>query len=220
MSGSSARYLSKQWDKSEPRSNLSNHQELAQPSRTMRGFSLVELVIVVVIIGLLAVAALPKFIDITDEAKKASIEGIAGGFATGVLSARAQWEAKSRPRVSAGEQSEHQIDYDGVTFWLTRAQDANGNSTGFRDGYPIAVASNGAFPGSLTDQICVDLMENLLQNPPQVASAGQAGQSNNLRYIAQANSAQWQCVYTQQEGNTAHQFVYEITTGRVTVTLN
>ncbi len=49
------------------------------------GFSLMELVIVIVILGLLAVAALPRFLDVTDEAKRASIEGVAGGFATGSL---------------------------------------------------------------------------------------------------------------------------------------
>lgn len=48
--------------------NLSHRHHIAQPSE--QGFSLVELVIVIVIIGLLAVAALPKFLDVTDEAKK------------------------------------------------------------------------------------------------------------------------------------------------------
>lgn len=89
--------------------NLYHRQHITQPSE--QGFSLVELVIVIVIIGLLAVAALPKFLDVTDEAKKASIEGVAGGFATGVLSARAQWEAKSRPSVASGEQNQNSIDY-------------------------------------------------------------------------------------------------------------
>ncbi|MFA0252828.1 prepilin-type N-terminal cleavage/methylation domain-containing protein, partial [Vibrio sp. 10N.261.45.A4] len=50
------------------------------------GFSLVELVIVIVVLGLLAVAALPRFLDVTDKAKEASVEGVSGGFATAVLS--------------------------------------------------------------------------------------------------------------------------------------
>ncbi|MCG3748172.1 prepilin-type N-terminal cleavage/methylation domain-containing protein [Vibrio cincinnatiensis] len=188
-------------------------------SKKQSGFSLVELVIVIVVVGLLAVAALPRFLDVADEAKKASIEGVAGGFATGVLSARAQWEAKARPSVSAGGQKYNTVDYDGVEFWLTHSKDSSGAETGFRDGYPVALNNGGSFPTSMTDQQCVDLMENLLQNPPQVAAAG--GNSNdNLRYTAQANGSDWICTYIQQEGNSAHQFVYELKTGRVTVTLN
>ena len=57
------------------------------------GFTLIELVIVVVILGFLAVTAIPKFIDLTEQAKQANIEGMAGGFATGISLARAQWEA-------------------------------------------------------------------------------------------------------------------------------
>lgn len=183
-------------------------------NRKQQGFSLVELVIVIVVIGLLAVAALPRFLDITDEAKKASIEGVAGGFATGVLSARAQWEAKARP----SEGAHNMIDYDGVEFWLTRSKEGD-KETGFRDGYPVALKNSGSYPTSLTDQHCVDLMENLLQNPPQVASMGNEV-NDNLRYRAQANSSDWTCTYIQQEGTSAHQFIYEIKTGRVTVTLN
>lgn len=65
--------------------------------RRAAGFSLIELVIVIVILGILAVTALPRFLDVTDEAKKASVEGVSGGFATGVSLVRAQWRRKVAP---------------------------------------------------------------------------------------------------------------------------
>lgn len=186
-------------------------------SNKQSGFSLVELVVVIVVVGLLAVAALPRFLDVTDEAKKASVEGVAGGYATGVLSARAQWEAEARPSLTLSSIVRNTVNYDGVNFWLTSRSQSGGD---FRDGYPYAINTDDTtFPTALTDAICVDLMENLLQNPPRVGTVTQAEADSNIKYSAQADNAASTCTYVQREGNSEHQFVYEIETGRVTVTL-
>lgn len=62
-------------------------------------------------------------------------------------------------------------------------------------------------------------MENLLQNPPKVGAISDVTSDSNYKYSAQANSGDATCTYIQLEGSTEHQFVYEIKTGRVTVTL-
>ena len=185
-----------------------------------KGFSLVELVIVIVVVGLLAVAALPRFFDVMDEAKKSSIEGVAGGFATAVLLARAQWETQARPSETIGAERYNTVNYDGIDFWLTRSKNSRNVDTGFRDGYPWTLNNNsGAAPQAISDKTCSELMENLLQNPPKVGAVSDVTRGLNYKYSAQANSGDATCTYLQLEGNTEHQFVYEIKTGRVTVAL-
>jgi len=49
-------------------------------SRKERGFTLIELVMVIVILGILAAFALPRFADFSNEARISSINGLAGAM--------------------------------------------------------------------------------------------------------------------------------------------
>lgn len=58
---------------------------------TQQGFTLIELVVVIVILGILAATAAPKFIDLTGDAKASTIEAVRGSVesATTMVHAKA-----------------------------------------------------------------------------------------------------------------------------------
>lgn len=50
--------------------------------RSQSGFTLIELVVVIVIVGIMGAIAVPKFIDLSGEAQTAATKGVAGGLSS------------------------------------------------------------------------------------------------------------------------------------------
>ena len=132
------------------------------------GFTLIELVIVVAILGFLAATAIPKFLNLTDQAKQANIEGMAGGFATAVSLARAQWEAEARPTDTSDR---NVVDYDGTFVLLTTQNTAEGIRAGYIVSSVSGVNTGTTLGGGFGEENCLDIVNSILQQPPRATTS-------------------------------------------------
>ncbi len=111
------------------------------------GFTIIELIVVIALLGILSAVALPRFISLTDNAHTASVSGAGAGFATGVALIRAQ-------SIAEGVVDERVEGFgDGTLFVNT-------------SGAPMSVTSASA-------RNCKDIWEKLLQtNAPTLGASG------------------------------------------------
>jgi len=63
----------------------------AEVRKTQTGFTLIELVVVIVILGILSATALPRFLNASSSARAASLKGLAGAMNSAIALAHAQY---------------------------------------------------------------------------------------------------------------------------------
>ena len=68
--------------------------------KSQQGFTLIELVVVIVILGILAAVAVPKFVDMQSDARLSSLKGLYGSVQSATALAHAQALVKGKTGVA------------------------------------------------------------------------------------------------------------------------
>ena len=159
-----------------------------------KGFTLIELVVVIVILGILSATALPKFVNLTEDAHLSVEKSVKGSFDGAAKQLRLKWLARGKPST------------------LT----INGNSISMSaEGYPI---------GSTTDTAgCIEIWNKIMDTDMSIIPISNDAIDDWSAYGSAGNSiSPHACAYSYHHGEVftpgqTPAFSYTPSTGSIVV---
>jgi len=174
-------------------------------SNKHQGFTLIELIIVVVLLGILAGIALPRYMNFTNDARNAVVEAVAGSLSSGINLAHAKWEVS-----------------DKLSAYLDLKGEGVKDTKFSTNGWPNGISADGKTPlsnisdgGVLGNDACGQILQKVIKTTNMnviVADANGQCSSGDFCAVAQTNTG---CKFIYRATNEA--IIYESETGVVTL---
>ncbi|MCW8906215.1 MAG: pilin, partial [Sedimenticola sp.] len=145
---------------------------------------------VILILSVLAATALPRFMDVQEDAHVAAVKGAGGGFGSAISLAHAQWVANG---------------HTGAVNNLVGFGNDNLNMNA--EGWPISITNGNANSSAG----CLEVWEGIMQNPPPADTAAGTG----IDYLVDSIGGN-RCRYRYQQAG-AMSIIYDRDNGEVIV---
>lgn len=160
-----------------------------------KAFTLIELIVVIVILGIMAAIAAPRFVDLSDDARDASFTSTGASFESGVKLIHYKWLAAGSPGA--------------VLNFIPNADTVSGNDLSVNaNGWPADSRGVSLTLNSTND--CIDVWNSVLLEGAPTISAG-----TTEDYQATYNGG-FQCTFTFQAINSKN-ITFDSTDGTVII---
>jgi prepilin-type N-terminal cleavage/methylation domain-containing protein len=162
-----------------------------QSKKSSNGFTMIELVVVIAILGILAAVALPRFIDVSNQAHESAVKGAGGALASAVLLVRAQWEVNRNSGTATPNLN--------VAGFGSNNVDVN------TSGWPVGIADDATISDA---DDCLAIWNNVLQGSAPTVATG----TGSDYLVTRTDQV---CTYTYQLHNANDTITYNAANGTV-----